>query len=151
MPTSTTYSIESDFEEVSCLGQLIHKLAAIAGMDEVDSARVELGVVEALNNVIEHAYQLQPKHKIKVIFESSNSYVVIHIIDTGSAMEQSLFSSKDNQSEVNEYIELEEIPEGGWGLSLIKSIMDEVSYKSENGINHLTLLKKMNRQQCIST
>jgi serine/threonine-protein kinase RsbW len=145
MPTSTTYSIESDFEEVSYLGQAIHKLVAIAGMDEVDSARFELGVVEALNNVIEHGYQLQPNHKIKVIFEPSKNYVVIHIVDTGIAMGQSLFSDKENQKEVKEHIVLEDIPEGGWGLALIKSIMDEVSYKSENGINHLTLLKKMNR------
>jgi serine/threonine-protein kinase RsbW len=144
MPTSTTYSIESDFEEVSHLGQTIHKLVAIAGMGEVDSARVELGVVEALNNVIEHAYQLQPNHKIKVIFESSKNYIVIHIIDTGIAMGQSLPSIEDNQQELKEHIVREDIPEGGWGLVLIKSIMDEVSYKSENGINHLTLLKKMN-------
>jgi serine/threonine-protein kinase RsbW len=144
MPTSTTYSIESDFEEVSHLGQTIHKLVAIAGMGEVDSARVELGVVEALNNVIEHAYQLQPNHKIKVILESSKNYIVIHIIDTGIAMGQSLPSIEDNQQELKEHIVREDIPEGGWGLVLIKSIMDEVSYKSENGINHLTLLKKMN-------
>lgn len=144
MPTSTTYSILSDLEEVSRLSQTIHKMVADAGMGEVDSARVELGVVEALNNVIEHAYQLQANHEIKVIFEPSKNYVVIHIIDTGITMQHSLFSAEDNLPEVKEHLELVDIPEGGWGLALIKSIMDEVSYKSENGINHLTLLKKMN-------
>ena len=145
MPTSSTYSIESNFEEVSHLSQAIHKMVADAGMGEVDSARVELGVVEALNNVVEHAYQWQLNHKIKVVFESSKNYVVIHIVDTGIAMGQNLFTHKDNQKEVKEHVEIEDIPVGGWGLALIKSIMDEVSYKSENGINHLTLLKKMNR------
>lgn len=144
MFTSTTYFIESNFEEVSHLGQAIHKMVADAGMGEVDSARVELGVVEALNNVVEHAYQWQLNHKIKVVFESSKNYVVIHIIDTGMAMGKSLFYVDNNQQEVKEHIVLEDIPEGGWGLALIKSIMDEVSYNSENGINHLTLLKKMN-------
>ncbi len=144
MTTSTTYSIQSDFEEVSLLGQTIHKMVLEAGMGEFDSAMVELGVVEALNNVIEHAYQLQPNHKIKIIFEASTNYVVIHIVDTGIAMQKSVFSVKGNQKEVNEHIALEDIPEGGWGLELIKSIMDEVSYKSEGAINQLKLLKKMN-------
>jgi serine/threonine-protein kinase RsbW len=145
MFTSSTYSIQSNFEEVSCLGQMIHKMVADLGMCEVDSARIELGVVEALNNVVEHAYQLQPNHKIKVIFQPSNNHVVIHIIDTGIPVEQGLFSVDDNQQEVKEHSMLEDVPEGGWGLTLIKSIMDEVSYKSENGTNCLTLLKKMSR------
>lgn len=144
MFTTTTYSIESDFEEVSQLGQAIHKMVADAGMGEIDSARVELGVVEALNNVVEHAYQLQPNHKIKIIFEPSKNNVVIHIIDTGITMEQNLFPIDDNQKEVKELGRFQDVPDGGWGIALIKSIMDEVSYKSENGTNHLTLLKKMN-------
>jgi serine/threonine-protein kinase RsbW len=119
-------------------------MVAEAGMGEVDSARVELGVVEALNNVVEHAYQLQPNNKIKVIFQPSKDHVVVCIIDTGVAMEQSLLFSDDNQQWSKDLNALENISEGGRGLTLIKSIMDEVSYKSENGINQLTLLKKMN-------
>jgi serine/threonine-protein kinase RsbW len=143
MLNSTIYSIESNFEAVSHLGQTIHHLAADAGMGEIESARFELGVVEALNNVVEHAYQMQSNHTIKVVCELSKTQFIIHIADKGIAMRQSLFAI-NSQQDIKETSLVEDFPEGGWGLTLIKSIMDEVSYKSENGTNHLTLLKKMN-------
>ena len=38
--------------------------------------------------------------------------------------------------------DLSEIPEGGMGLSLIASVMDEVTYRSDEGQNLLTLLRR---------
>jgi serine/threonine-protein kinase RsbW len=38
--------------------------------------------------------------------------------------------------------DLLEIPEGGMGLSLIASVMDEVTYRSDDGQNVLTLLRR---------
>jgi serine/threonine-protein kinase RsbW len=35
-----------------------------------------------------------------------------------------------------------EIPEGGMGLSIIASVMDEVTYRSDEGQNILTLLRR---------
>jgi serine/threonine-protein kinase RsbW len=142
MTTVITFSIESDMNKVSLVGQLIHNICKLTGFTEYDSARVELAVVEAITNAIEHAYKMEINHKVEVTCKLLENKISVDICDEGHSLSLSALTIPIKEKEIS--VITEDLPDGGWGLKLIKSIMDEVAYSSNNGINRMTLIKKIN-------
>ncbi len=128
IPSSTAYlALVSD-----CSAAFMAAFHA-AGDSEAFHA-VQLAVHETLVNVIKHAYASETENTIRLRFELRESMLTIHLYDTGAA-----FMPPDipppNLDEPN--------AEGGLGLFLIRSLMDETGYESREGTNHTWLVKKM--------
>lgn len=96
---------------------------------------LELLMVEALNNVIEHAYQGEDNHEVYIELVDKPQHTIICIRDFGLAApnllsdDGTLFPDEDS------------LPEGGWGLPLIQALADNIAYCSSNKNNLLTLTK----------
>ncbi len=119
------------------IGHAINKLCSLIPLSEVESYQTELCVVEACNNVIEHAYRYQPHHELEVVVSLYLDRITFEICDRGRPL--------DGQPPVAlEYDpnDLANLPEGGMGLFLMNSIMDKIDYRSEDGRNVLTLEKR---------
>jgi serine/threonine-protein kinase RsbW len=111
------------------------------GLCAGDADDIELSLVEALNNVIEHSYQQQPDHKIQVECTLTEQEAALEIRDTGI---------------VNEYLEppvlsfdpedISSLPERSMGRYLIYTAMDLVDYFSSQGINTLVMKKALCRR-----
>jgi serine/threonine-protein kinase RsbW len=142
MTTVITFCIESDMTKVSLVGQLVQKICKLSRFTEDDSARVELAVVEAINNVIEHAYKMERNHKVEVICTLLEDKITVAVCDVGHSLNSNALTTPAEEKEIS--LITENLPDGGWGLKLIKSIMDEVTYSSNNGVNCMTLVKKLN-------
>jgi serine/threonine-protein kinase RsbW len=142
MTTVITFCIESDMKKVSLVGQLIQHICKLSRFTEDDSARVELAVVEAVNNVIEHAYKMESNHTVEVICKLLEDKISVDICDVGHSLNSKSLTTPAEDKEIP--VITENLPDGGWGLKLIKSIMDEVAYSSNNGVNCMTLTKKLN-------
>ena len=86
---------------------------------------IKLAVTEAINNAIQHAPLQTPpgaSPTISIVIETSADGLWIAVVDQGrlaGELPASTFSSLSG-----------ELPEGGLGLMLIRSLMDEVDHQS---------------------
>ncbi len=85
---------------------------------------IKLAVTEAINNAIQHA-PLRPapgeKPTILIVIKTSSQGLWIDIVDEGH-LQESLPTTSAAWAD--------ELPEGGLGLMLIRSLMDEVDHQS---------------------
>lgn len=112
-------------------------IASEVGFNEEDLYKIETAVDEACANVIEHAYEEEAEVKPLIIsIEVTPSKLIISIIDYGKGFNLNLIKPPD----IPKFIA--EKRDGGFGLFLIKTLMDEIDYRSEpNTYNELTLIK----------
>lgn len=105
---------------------------------------VRLSVAEALNNCIEHAYGNESGHSIDVKFEADPDSIRIVICDEGAQAPEGMW---DNVALPEfDVADTYTLPEGGFGLYIIKSQMDEVHYGSSDGVNTLILVKRLSTE-----
>ncbi len=94
-------------------------------VDEVED--IKLAVTEAINNAIQHApLQSAPDETptISIVIETSAAGLWVHIADEGRLKEELPQAENSPASWPGE------LPEGGLGLMLIRSLMDEVQHES---------------------
>ena len=137
------FTIESNLKNVFLIGLAINKISSYIGLNELESYRLELCVVEAVNNAIIHAYDKEAGNKVEVVFNIYPDRLVLDVCDTGKPMQGNLLEQKDILSLEFESDDLDNIPEGGRGLAIMKEIMDSMDYKTEDGKNCLTMTKKI--------
>jgi anti-sigma regulatory factor (Ser/Thr protein kinase) len=133
--------IDSDLSNVALVGLTINRLCGLVPSGKVDPYSMELCVVEAVNNCIEHAYQNRGNREIEVVFELVPDRLVVRVCDRGRMMDKDIFAQKSTSPlDVNDN-DLKNLNEQGRGLAIIKQIMDQVSYESVDGRNCLTMIK----------
>jgi anti-sigma regulatory factor (Ser/Thr protein kinase) len=81
-----TLRMTSAVEYVSPLGEALHALCLYATGSECCALDVQRAVVEALNNVILHAYSNQAGNEIIVQWCREKGYLRIEVIDFGLSM-----------------------------------------------------------------
>jgi serine/threonine-protein kinase RsbW len=132
-------TIDSSLENIdmvrTCVGAMAVKL-----FDELQCYQIELCVVEAVTNCIVHSYKNFENKTVTVSYRMDETKAVIDIIDSGFAMDTRFFQDVSPVFALD-LIDLDNIPENGRGLKVIKAWMDEAYYYSEDGVNHMTLVK----------
>ena len=141
------FTIESNLKNVFLIGLAVNKISSYIGLNELESYRLELCVVEAVNNAIIHAYDKEAGNEVEVVFNIYPDRLVLDVYDTGKTMQGNLLEQKDISSLEFEPGNLDNIPEGGRGLAIMKEIMDSMDYKTEYGKNCLTMTKKIVSQK----
>lgn len=138
MNRSISFTIKNSFDNVSLATSSINKILAEEAFNESFCYDIELCMAEVLNNCIEHAYNGVEENtkEIKVFFELSDSKLLFRVEDFGSKKEE-IESIEFDFS----FDDIENLPEGGFGLSIISQIMDKVDYIFEDNKN-ITILEK---------
>ena len=137
MAKEITLEIESRLENVPLVGLAVKEICSHF-LPGIDSHKMELCVVEACTNVIKHAYEGKEGERVRVLLTIFPDRVVFEVRDTGREMERRhLHAPPLNLSGVN----VEELPEGGLGLQIIREFMDEVEYRSSKEGNILIVTK----------
>ena len=117
-PDGITLKIASSAEYVSLLGEALNALCLYASGSEPCANAVQLAAVEALNNVILHAYKNQADNDIIVNWHQEDRRLLIEIIDFGlsiSSLPTAILPAHDAES--------------GRGWWIINSCVDEYFYK----------------------
>jgi len=130
--------IQSEFSHVKKLSDSLQIFAKNENIDETLLGQLELILVEAVNNVIEHAYSNQAGHPIDVVLTKSNNEVIFTIKDQGNPVPDDLSERKNNMPNAMS------LPEGGWGLSLIYALANRVEFSRQGETNTLILAKALN-------
>jgi serine/threonine-protein kinase RsbW len=141
---SITLLIDSKLENVFLVGIAIKAICEFILFDKNDANNVELGITEAVNNVIKHAYNSEPDHKIEVTISVFSNKMVFQISDIGKGMNLNQCNSNHACFDF-EPNKIETLPVGGMGLHIINSVMDKASYKTVDGKNVLTLVKLLRK------
>jgi serine/threonine-protein kinase RsbW len=137
-------SIDSNLADVSLVAVAVSSACTYLGLDTASASQVELCIVEAVTNAIQHSYHGQPGRVVSVVISSEVDLLQLEVIDNGTPMSaknvQSLLQGTD-VFQVHD-IDRASLAESGRGLQIIHDLMDDVAYFSENSFNRLQLTKR---------
>lgn len=130
-------TIDSRLENVFLVGLAVRGICAPTFPNRADSSKMEVCVVEAVTNAIKHSYHLQPGHDVDIVIALKFEKIEFLVSNTGEPMntEQTTKIHFDPDGK-------RELPEGGLGLYLIHSMMDEVIYESNGSVNIIRMCKR---------
>jgi serine/threonine-protein kinase RsbW len=136
-------TIDSRMACVGPLGEQVRTACLELGMTAGAAGEVELSVVEAVNNAIEHAYQLAEDGRVEVTLTRQGSRVRIEVRDGGRPMPAETLA-RVRVPRVDP-ADTPSLPEGGMGLYVLTQLMDAVSYESRAGKNALIMERRIDR------
>ena len=131
-------TLDSRLENLDLLGGAVGGIASALGFDESERFHLELCAVEAVTNSIRHAYHGTPGRPVRVQIEACADRVELRIADRGEPIPE----ERRNAPPEVDPTAAEMIVEGGRGLFLMHSLMDEVSFGLEDGWNFVALKKR---------
>ncbi len=132
--------IKSDLKDVYLIDMLVETLCSLVHLPDDKSFWIKLCAVEAVNNSIIHAYRKSPDHEVAVIFTLHLDRIVIQVCDTGISIPTDLMTRAGIEGTGNGIME---VSDRGRGIAIIREIMDDVSYGTDNGHNCLTMIKRL--------
>jgi serine/threonine-protein kinase RsbW len=95
---------------------------------------LELAVYETCTNIVQHAYVNSEGHiEIELTIENNPLRLVVDLYDTGKPFKMAEIPS----------LNLDIPQEHGYGLFLVRQLMDEVSYQPGSEKNHWKLVKNL--------
>lgn len=135
--------LKATLEEVSRVCSEIHALALEQQGCEW-AMLVDLGLTEALTNVIRHGYGGAQRGRVTLTCFVAADQWQLTLSDWGASIPQELLRQTDESVFDFDSDDLQNIPEGGMGLALIRSCFDSVDYQVHQGCNRLLLTKHLN-------
>ncbi|HZF09394.1 MAG TPA: ATP-binding protein [Thermoanaerobaculia bacterium] len=133
-------SIDSRLENVALLGAALSGIAAGLGFGESERYHLELCLVEAASNSVRHAYGGEPGHPVRLRIMVDAERIEMRIADRGLPVPPEHRTSPE-LVEVDPS-DLSRLGEGGRGMFLMHTLMDEITFGVEDGWNVLSLTKR---------
>lgn len=118
----------------ACISELLARVEDVAEREAI-TYNLQLAAHEACANIIDHAYAGDLGHRILVTITLTDCprRLIIELHDTGYSFEPASVP-KPNLDEAHDH---------GYGLFLMHSLMDEVTYTSRPEGNHWALVKHL--------
>ena len=132
-PVSAHFVIQATTLDVREGLRSLMSCALVQDLPEDCLGTIELVLAEALNNVVEHAYARYPG-QIVVDVQRGPDQLRFHITDTGLPMP----SAEPPHGHLAEVGTIEDLPEGGFGWFLIRTLAQDLTYRREGEHNLLT-------------
>lgn len=136
MSWDATYSIASRRADVTAFADVFESFCIQHGIETAVMRAFQVAFDEWLTNVVDYAHAGHPDSDIEVSVAVDPQTLVAEIRDQGEA-----FNPLTDSAEPSLELEVEDRPIGGLGVHLIRTLMDDVSYRREDGRNLLRLTK----------
>ncbi len=124
--------LPADLTELHRARAFVREHAARAGFVPPALGEIELAVTEAVSNVMRHAYGGDPSQQLVVQVIVDERELVVEVLDQGESPEKLPDADPD----------LDDPGPGGYGLYLIRTVMDEVEWLRQPGVNVLRLRRR---------
>jgi serine/threonine-protein kinase RsbW len=128
--------IDSKFKNISVASLTIRGVARHLALSDIDTYYLELCVMEAINNAIQHAYAGEEGHIVDVNIAYTPGEIIVKVSDTGKTMTMYVPKRPDFDPE-----NIKTVPDHGLGLYIMHTVMDEITYETSGTINTLTMRK----------
>jgi sigma-B regulation protein RsbU (phosphoserine phosphatase) len=132
LPPRVEIIFPSSPEYLALVRAAVRTLCEKCEFTEVECSRTVLAVVEAVTNIIRHAYHGDPGQEIVLRARDLGDGLELEFLDRGDSVPPATISSRD----------LAEVEPGGLGVHMMKSCMDEVSYEGRPGGGSRLVLRK---------
>ena len=129
--------IKNEVAELEHLVILIDEVTEELQLDPEIGMSLNLALEEVVSNVILYAYPEGTNGTVQIVANSDGQVLVFTITDQGKAVDPTRVEEADIT------LSAEERAIGGLGIFIVNQIMDNVSYRRENGQNILMLTKRL--------
>ena len=129
--------IKNEVAELEHLVILIDEVTEELQLDPEIGMSLNLALEEVGSNVILYAYPEGTNGTVQIVANSDGQVLVFTITDQGKAFDPTQVKEADIT------LSAEERAIGGLGIFIVNQIMDNVSYRRENGQNILMLTKRL--------
>ncbi len=129
--------ITNDLENVSKLENFVESVCQTANFNNETTMQINLAIEEAVVNVINYAYPKGTNGMINLVAQTDDTKLKFIISDKGKAFDPTA------QKDIDTDMPLDDRTVGGLGIHLIRNIMDSINYERVDGVNILTLRKKI--------
>ena len=133
---------QATLEEVARVCSEVHALALERGGDQWAMC-VDLGLTEALTNVIRHGYGAARCGRVTLTCLEAAGQWQLTLSDCGHSIPQALLQQADGSVFDFDPDDVHNVPECGMGLALIRHCFDSIDYQVRTDGNHLLLTKKI--------
>jgi serine/threonine-protein kinase RsbW len=140
-PRVVRFSVPADVNLLAAVRIFIVSILKQSGYPDDSVGDIELCADEAVTNVVEHAYQYDPKKSLTVEVVMERELLSIIVRDQGKPFDPRGSGEVDLERHINER------RTGGLGRFLIESFMDSVDYQRQDNENVLTMTKKLSRRE----
>jgi len=137
MTVQKTIKLKNSIKEIQKINQFLDEFGKQQNLTIQTRQALNLSLEEIFTNIVLHGYNHEEDHKITIQFNYSDGSLFIFIEDEGIPFNP-LEVARPN---INAALEDRQV--GGLGIHLVRSLMDQVTYKREDNKNILTLKKKI--------
>jgi serine/threonine-protein kinase RsbW len=138
MAQQILFSASARLENVSLIGAAVRGICSSLS-NNAQAYQFELCVVEACNNIVEHAFQYDETQQFTVQVTVEEHTIVLEVRYQGKEFAPAFVSPEL----MFDPLDCDTFPEGGMGLILIHQFMDKVEYNYEHGINRMVMTKEL--------
>ena len=135
IPSSTRY-----LEDVR---HFVETHAIEADLSETAVEQLKMAVDEACTNVIEHAYNGEGEHQIDIAVIVKPDRLVVRIRDEGETFDL------DSYEEPNIFEFAKRHKKGGFGVHIMRRLMDHVEYRTRGNVNECCMIKYRNNSKAL--
>lgn len=129
--------LPNDVQTIPQLAQYVDEICEAVGFDHSLVMQMNLALEEAVVNVMNYAYPADVGGDLRVDAQCSRGQLIFIITDKGIPFDPTEKEMADTT------LSAEERPIGGLGIFLVDQLMDSVVYQRVDGMNVLTLSKKL--------
>jgi serine/threonine-protein kinase RsbW len=119
-------------EYIGVVRLLISGIANRIGLSYDEIEDMKLAVAEACTNASLHAYKDDDQGSIHIRCTIYEDRIVIVVADSGTSFDMA--NLKEKRGPIDKNVDIEDLTEGGLGLYLIHTLMDEVEISEEAGV-----------------
>jgi serine/threonine-protein kinase RsbW len=127
--------VAEEFAAREALCTIMNRLVAM-GLAEDQMGGAEIVLAEAVNNIVEHAYAGMEPGEIRLNARFEGPHLLLQIEDWGRAL-------PDGELPEGQPADLtgpmDDLPEGGFGWFMIRTLTRDISYARSEGCNRLCL------------
>jgi len=135
MDQSFEMTIESDSSRIPSVSTSLEEVMHTHGFSSENILDTQLAVEEVITNIINHGYK-NAGGEIVISCRINVNQAEVRIRDNAPRFDPLSLP----EPKLDDTIEDRKI--GGLGVFLVRQVMDEISYRYENGQNNLVMIKK---------
>ena len=129
-------TVDATIENISVVTDFVNGKLSVLDCPDEARFQIEVAVDEIFGNIARYAYgEKTGKATVRVETDDDPLAVTITFLDSGTPFDP----LESDDPELDSYMYEQKI--GGFGIYFVKSMMDEMRYRYENGQNILTVKK----------
>ena len=137
MSTHKTVRITNHRDQIDTVRKFFDDYSKENKLTEKTVHDIQMALDELLTNIVNYGYEDTDEHQIDIHFGVNDDAFKVEIVDDSKPYN---ILEKDNP---DISLSMEDKPIGGLGIFLIKKLMSNVDYYTEEGKNHLVMIKEL--------